>query len=464
MTEQTLNTNEDNSSMNNPKVMNSSPEVVPKAYLASFILITLCFPLWGFANDITNPLVKAFSKVLQMSAAEGTWVQVAFYGGYGAMAIPAALFIKKFSYKAGLMVGLAFYALGAFLFIPAAGAQAFPPFLFAFFVMTCGLSFLETSANPYVLSMGPPETATQRLNLAQAFNPVGSLLGMFVATQFIIQKLNPATDAERRELAADGSQSALDQLSAITANDLTVIRDPYLAIGAVVVFVLLIIAFKKMPITEEKSTSLDIKGTFKRLLANQNYREGVIAQMFYVGAQIMCWTFIIHYGTEVFVSMGLTEQAAEAKSQMFNIYAMVIFCLSRFICTFLLKFINPGKLLMVLAAGGMFFTAATIFLNGLAGMYALVGISACMSLMFPTIYGIALTGTGDDAKLGAAGLIMAIVGGTFLPMAQASIIDMKVVFDSFSATKASFVLPLLCFVVIALYGKRSQQHLPNANK
>jgi FHS family L-fucose permease-like MFS transporter len=442
-----------------PRSQSTSEEIVPKAYLFSFILITLCFPLWGFANDITNPLVKAFSKVLQMSAAEGTWVQVAFYGGYGVMAIPAALFIKKFSYKAGLMMGLAFYALGAFLFIPAADSQAFVPFLFAFFVMTCGLSFLETSANPYVLSMGPASTATQRLNLAQAFNPVGSLLGMFVATQFIIQKLNPATDTERRELLAEGSQAGLDQLAAITANDLDVIRNPYLAIGVVVLIMLAVIAFKKMPKTEEKSEGLDIRGTFKRLLANQNYREGVIAQMFYVGAQIMCWTFIIHYGTEVFVKLGMTEQAAEAKSQMFNIYAMVIFCLSRFICTFLLKYINSGKLLMLLAGGGMIFTLATIFLDGIWGMYALIGISACMSLMFPTIYGIALTGTGDDAKLGAAGLIMAIVGGTFLPMAQASIIDMNVVFDSFSATKASFVLPLLCFVIIAVYGKRSQRQL-----
>jgi FHS family L-fucose permease-like MFS transporter len=460
MTEQILNTNENKSTINEPQAMNYSAEVVPKAYLVSFILITLCFPLWGFANDITNPLVKAFSKVLQMSAAEGTWVQVAFYGGYGVMAIPAALFIKKFSYKAGLMVGLAFYALGAFLFIPAAGAQTFTPFLLAFFVMTCGLSFLETSANPYILSMGPASTATQRLNLAQAFNPVGSLLGMFVATQFIIQKLNPTTDAERRELAADGSQTALDQLAVITANDLEVIRNPYLAIGFVVLVMLAVIAFKKMPRTEEKASSLDIRGTFKRLLANQNYREGVIAQMFYVGAQIMCWTFIIHYGTELFVKLGMTEQDAEAKSQMLNIYAMVIFCLSRFICTFLLKFFNAGKLLMVLAAGGIGFTAATIFFDGVAGIYALVGISACMSLMFPTIYGIALTGTGEDAKLGAAGLIMAIVGGTFLPMAQASIIDMKVVFDGFSATKASFILPLLCFAVIAIYGKRSQKHLP----
>ncbi|WP_198360659.1 L-fucose:H+ symporter permease [Thalassotalea crassostreae] len=459
MTGQTLKVEDDSSMLKDTP--STSPELIPKKYLISFILVTLCFPLWGFANDITNPLVKAFSKVLQMSAAEGTWVQVAFYGGYGVMAIPAAIFIKKFSYKAGLMTGLAFYALGALLFLPAAGAQSFTYFLIAFFVMTCGLSFLETSANPYVLSMGPAATATQRLNLAQAFNPVGSLLGMFVATQFIIQKLNPASDAERRELAADGSQQAIEQLSAITANDLEVIRDPYLAIGVVVLFVLAVIAFKTMPRTGAKSEGVDLTGTFKRLIANQNYREGVIAQMFYVGAQIMCWTFIIHYGTEVFMELGMTEQAAEAKSQTFNIYAMVIFCLSRFICTFLLKYVNPGKLLMLLSAGGMCFTAATIFLDGIMGMYTLVGISACMSLMFPTIYGIALTGTGEDAKLGAAGLIMAIVGGTFLPMAQATIIDMNVVFDSFSATKASFVLPFICFVVIALYGKRSQQHIPS---
>lgn len=262
----------------------NSQEVIPKKYFISFILVTLCFPLWGFANDITNPLVKAFSKILQMSATESTWVQVAFYGGYGAMAIPAALFIKKFSYKAGLVVGLGFYALGAFLFIPAAEAQAFAPFLLAFFVMTCGLSFLETSANPYVLSMGPAATATQRLNLAQAFNPVGSLLGMFVATQFIIQKLNPASDAQRRALAEDGSQRALEQLAAITANDLEIIRNPYLAIGVVVLMMLLVIALKKMPRTEPKAQDMDIVGTFKRLLANQNYREGVIAQMFYVGA------------------------------------------------------------------------------------------------------------------------------------------------------------------------------------
>ena len=428
--------------------LTSSPEVVPKVYLFSFILVTLCFPLWGFANDITNPLVKAFSKVLQMSTTEGTWVQVAFYGGYGAMAIPAALFIKKFSYKAGLLMGLGFYALGALLFIPAADAQAFAPFLLAFFVMTCGLSFLETSANPYVLSMGPAATATQRLNLAQAFNPVGSLLGMFVATQFIIQKLNPASDAERRALADDGSASALEQLSAITANDLEVIRNPYLAIGVVVLIMLVVIAVKKMPRTEEKAESLDIRGTFKRLLANQNYREGVIAQMFYVGAQIMCWTFIIHYGMTV---VGLTSSQA----QNYNIIAMSVFLVSRFICTFLLSYIKPGHLLMLLATCGGGLILGTIFLTGFYGLYCLIGVSACMSLMFPTIYGIALKDMGDDASLASAGLVMAIVGGALMPPLQASLIDDNPLIASIPSVQTSFLMPLICFVVIAIFGYRS---------
>ena len=270
--------------------------VVPREYLVIFILVTLCFPLWGFANDITNPLVKVFSKVLQMSTTQGTLIQVAFYGGYGFMAIPAALFIKKYSYKAGLMLGLACYALGAFIFIPAVNAQAFSVFLLAFFVMTCGLSFLETSANPYILSMGNEQTATQRLNLAQAFNPVGSLLGMFVATQFILQKLHPATDAERLAMAQQASSESLAQLQLITANDLAVIREPYLAIGVIVTLVLLVFAFKRMPdLKGENSSSkdLDLKGTLARLLANRNYREGVIAQMFYVGAQIMFMTILM---------------------------------------------------------------------------------------------------------------------------------------------------------------------------
>jgi FHS family L-fucose permease-like MFS transporter len=245
-----------------------------------------------------------------------------------------------------------------------------------------------------------------------------------------------------------------ETLRQVTAHDLAVIRGPYVGIGLVILAVLVVIALTKMPRTENHGDGLDVGPTLKRLLANRRYVEGVVAQFFYVGAQIMCWTFIIHYGTELFMARGMAEQDAEALSQGYNIVAMVIFCLSRFICTFLLRYISPGRLLMSLAIGGLALSLGTIFLPGLGGLYALVGISACMSLMFPTIYGIALRGLGEDAKFGAAGLIMAILGGSVLPPLQGAITDLGRV-GSLSAVRASFVLPLVCFVVIAAYGFRA---------
>jgi FHS family L-fucose permease-like MFS transporter len=429
------------------------PALVPAGILTPFVLVTSCFALWGFANDITNPMVKAFSKILLMSNFEGSLVQFAFYGGYFAMAFPAALFIKRFSYKAGLLMGLALYAGGALMFIPASLTMVFWPFLVAYFVLTCGLSFLETSANPYVLSMGPEETATRRLNLSQAFNPIGSLVGMFTAQQLILARLDAATRPAREALDPE-------TLRRVTAHDLDVIRAPYVGIGLVILATLVVIALTKMPRTETHGDRLDVGPTLRRLLANRRYVEGVVAQFFYVGAQIMCWTFIIHYGTELFVAQGVEEKVAEARSQGYNIVAMVIFCTSRFICTYLLRYISPGRLLMSLAIGGFALTLGTIFVPGMPGLYCLVGISACMSLMFPTIYGIALRGVGEDAKFGAAGLIMAILGGSVLPPAQGAIIDLGRV-GTFSAVRASFVLPLLCFVVIAIYGFRAyRSHAP----
>jgi FHS family L-fucose permease-like MFS transporter len=421
--------------------------LVPRGILGPFILVTSCFALWGFANDITNPMVKAFSKILLMSNFEGSLVQFAFYGGYFAMAFPAAMFIKRFSYKAGLLMGLALYAGGALLFIPASLTMVFWPFLVAYFILTCGLSFLETSANPYILSMGAEETATRRLNLSQAFNPIGSLVGMFTAQQLILDRLDGATRQAR--VAMDPGT-----LRQVTAHDLDVIRAPYVGIGLVILATLVVIALTKMPRTETHGDHLDMGPTLRRLLANRRYVEGVVAQFFYVGAQIMCWTFIIHYGTEIFVARGVEEKVAEARSQGYNIVAMVIFCTSRFICTYLLRYISPGRLLMSLAVGGFGLTLATIFVPGLPGLYCLVGISACMSLMFPTIYGIALRGVGEDAKFGAAGLIMAILGGSVLPPVQGAIIDLGQV-GGLSAVRASFVLPLVCFVVIAVYGFRA---------
>lgn len=411
------------------------------------ILITLCFALWGFANDITNPMVKSFSKIFQMSVTQGSLVQVAFYGGYFAMAFPAALFIKKYSYKLGILLGLGLYAIGAIMFIPARYIGSYYPFLIAYFILTCGLSFLETSANPYILSMGDSKNATRRLNLAQSFNPIGSLLGMFVAMNYIQAKLNPLSSEERALLSSEEFES-------IKNADLMTLSTPYIAIGIVIIVVFLIILFTKMPKFGDNDKSIDFIPTIKRLSENRQYRCGVFTQFFYVGLQIMCWTFIIQYGTRIFMAEGMTEKAAEMLSQKYNIIAMIFFCTSRFICTFLLRYINPGKLLLMFAVCGMVLTVIVIGALNIYGMYALVGISVCMSLMFPTIYGIALGGVGDDAKYGAAGLIMAILGGSLLPLLQAKIIDMGMIMG-YPAVNVSFVIPLICFVIIAWYGKRT---------
>ena len=414
------------------------------SYLLPFILITMCFALWGFANDITNPMVKAFSKIFRMSVTDGALVQVAFYGGYFAMAFPAAMFIRKYSYKAGVLMGLGLYAIGALSFFPAKLTGDYHPFLLAYFIMTCGLSFLETSCNPYILSMGTEETATRRLNLAQAFNPIGSLMGMYVAMNFIQNKLNPMDTAERAQLGQA-------EFEAIRDSDLSVLIAPYLTVGIVILMMFVVIMVARMPKNADQSHSIDFISTLKRIFSRKRYRYGVIAQFFYVGAQIICWTFIIQYGTILLMAQGMEEIDAEVLSQKYNIIAMVIFCISRFICTFILRYFNPGALLATLSVAATILTTGVIFIDGIYGLYCLVGVSACMSLMFPTIYGIALKGMGDDAKFGAAGLIMAILGGSILPPLQASIIDCKTLFGM-PAVNVSFLIPLLCLIVIISYG------------
>ena len=423
------------------------------SYLIPFILVTFCFALWGFANDITNPMVKAFSKIFRMNVSEGTLVQVAFYGGYFAMAFPAAIFIRKYSYKAGVLMGLALYAIGALLFFPAKGIGVYGCFLVAYFIMTCGLSFLETSCNPYILTMGNEETATRRLNLAQCFNPCGSIIGMFVAMNFIQAKLNPMSSDERALLGDT-------EFEALKNSDLSVLIAPYLFIGLVITVMFLIILFTKMPKNGDQSKEIHFLPTIKRIFSLRYYREGVIAQFFYVGAQIMCWTFIIQYGTRVFMAEGLDEQSAEVLSQRFNIFAMLFFICSRFIATYLMKYVKPAKLLTYFAVLAMVFTLGVILFQNRYGVYCLVAVSGCMSLMFPTIYGIALDGMGDDAKFGAAGLIMAILGGSVLPPLQAAVIDQGTVFGM-PATNVSFIFPLICFLVVGAYGYRMHVAKPN---
>ncbi|MBR2161929.1 MAG: L-fucose:H+ symporter permease [Bacteroidaceae bacterium] len=408
------------------------------AYVWPFILVTCCFALWGFANDITNPMVKSFSRIFRMSVTDGALVQVAFYGGYFAMAFPAAMFIRKHSYKSGLLIGLALYAIGALMFIPAAGTGNYYPFLIAYFILTCGLSFLETSANPFILSLGDKASATRRLNLAQSFNPIGSLAGMWVAMNFIQARMNPLGTSERAVLPDA-------EFEALKAADLAVVVKPYVAIGVVIVALLLLMVFTKMPRAVKTGLQdMRLRATIGRLWRNATYRYGVLAQFFYVGAQITCWTFIIQYGTQVFMAEGMGEQAAEIASQRLNIIAMVLFCASRFVCTWLMKYVKPVRMLALFALMAAMLVMVIILVGGRVGLYSLVGVSAFMSLMFPTIYGLALGGVGDDTEIGSAGLIMAILGGSLLPPLQALLIDS-------GHMGFSFIVPFVCFVVVLIY-------------
>ena len=424
-------------------------KLVEKKYLITFILITSLFALWGFANDITNPMVAAFQTVMELSAFEASWVQCAFYGGYATMALPAAFFIRRYSYKSGILLGLGLYAIGAFLFIPAAAMQNFIFFCLSLYILTFGLAFLETTANPFILSLGSKETSTRRLNLAQAFNPMGSLSGMAVASLIVL----PQLWSDRRNEAGEiifGTLSEAEKAD-IRLHDLAEIRDPYVALGVVVVIMFLIIAFKKMPKTQTSVKQDSAKMTLRRLWNNTIYREGVVAQMFYVAAQIMVWTFIIQYADHLGIN--------KATAQNYNIFAMGMFLCSRFISTFLMKYVNSRRLLAIFGIGAMICTAGAICIVGMPGLYCLVGISAFMSLMFPTIYGIALENVeAQDTSLGAAFLVMAIVGGAIMPPLQGSIIDLGEVMGH-PAVNFSFILPFICFVIITIYGIRAYRKM-----
>ena len=418
------------------------------SFVVPFFLITSCFALWGFANDMTGPIVKAFSKIFRMSATEGALVQVAFYLGYFAMAFPAAIFIQRHTFKSGVIVGLTLFAIGSFMFLPAKMLGFYYPFLLAYFILTCGLSFLETSCNPYIYCMGPEETATQRLNLAQAFNPIGALTGMYIVMELVQKQMSPMSTEQRQDLNSM-------QFNLLKDHDLSALIGPYLGLGVATIILLLLIRITKMPLAGDKASNKEVGTAFEELMEVTNYRNGVIAQFFYVGAQVTCWTFIIQYGTHVFMAEGMEEKAAEILSQKYNILAMGLFTVSRFVCTWFLKYIQPGRLLSILAILAISFTIGVILFPDRNGLYCLVCISACMSLMFPTIYGIALHGVGENVKFAGAGLIMAILGGSFFPPIQALIIDSGVSFLGLSATNLSFIIPLICFCVVAVYGHRS---------
>ncbi|MGM0945355.1 MAG: L-fucose:H+ symporter permease [Bacteroidota bacterium] len=430
--------------------MKTSAPIVPKNLLLPFILITSLFALWGFANDITNPMVAAFKRVLELNNVQASWVQMAFYGGYFTMSLPAALFIKKYSYKKGVLLGLGLYAVGALLFYPAASWESYGFFLGSLYILTFGLAFLETTANPYILSMGPTETATQRLNLAQAFNPMGALAGLFVAKQFILNALQSnTTNSEGEIIYANLDETAK---AIIRTNDLMIIRDPYVLLGLVVLAVMILITLVKMPEKVERGKALDFLPSIKRLFRNRIFVEGVFAQMFYVGAQIMVWTYIYQYAE----ALGIDN----ATAVNYGYTALVLFLIGRWVCTLLLRSLSAAKLLSIFSILAMIFTLGAIFLPGISGLYSLVAISFAMSLMFPTIYGIALEGLGEDSKFGAAFLVMAIVGGAIMPTLQGMILDLggsgytDIQILGVSEVNFSFVLPLFCFLMVWVFAKR----------
>ena len=420
-------------------------KIVPKKLVIPFILITSMFALWGFANSVTDPMVQAFKKVLELSNSQAAWVQMAFYGGYFCMALPAAFFVRKFSYKTGILIGLSLYALGAILFYPAAITEQFWFFCLGLYILTFGLAFLETTANPYILAMGDKSTATQRLNLAQAFNPLGLIIGLLVAQKFVLKKL-------QSDNIADFSTIETAKKIMIRTADLMVIRDPYVILGLVVIAVFILIAVSKMPQAKDDGEMAPLSDTINSLFQNANYRNGVLSQVLYVGAQIMCWTYIYQYAEAIGIS---SENAAN-----YQFICFIVFLIGRAIGTYLLRFINSGKLLFQFAVMAGFCVLGTVFIEGIIGLYALVGISFFMSLMFPTIYGIALEDLDEkESKIGAAGLVMAIVGGALMPKLQGMIIDLGGIgvndtrIMGVTEVNFSFLLPFLSFIFIAYYGR-----------
>lgn len=390
-------------------------KLVEKKNLLPFILVTSLFMLWGIANNMTDTLLSAFKKIMSMSDTQTSLIQFAFYGSYFCFALPAALYIRKHSYKAGVILGLALYACGAILFLPAAKAASYVFYLIAIYIMAGGCSVLETTANPYILSMGSPETATRRLNAAQAFNPLGSITGILLSRFFILRDIS-----------------------------LYSVSGTYAALGFVLVAIMVVMLFAKMPEGKDAGSDMGVGATFRRLARNKKYIFGVVAQFFYVGAQIGAWSFTIRIAMQ---ELGITE----AEGATIYLFIIIGFSASRFIYTWLMKFVSSAKLLLFSGIASTV-CAATVALSAGSGWFLVIAlglISFFMSLMFPTIYGIALGGITEgehpeDAKIGASGLIMAILGGALITPLQA------LVSDSFGIY-ASYFVPAFCFVVVAAY-------------
>ncbi|WP_339715553.1 L-fucose:H+ symporter permease [Cyclobacterium amurskyense] len=407
-------------------------ELISKKNFWPFLLLTCLFMLWGVAHNMTDTLLAAFKRIMSMTDFQTSWIQLAFYGSYFCLALPAAIFIRKYSYKSGILLGLGLFALGSLLFYPAGMMMSYGFFLLALYVLAGGLSILETAANPYILVIGPPETATQRLNLAQSFNPIGSVIGVFLSKIFILSKLNTAEATDRTNMAPE-------ELAAIQADELAGVVSTYVGVALFLIVVWFVIRAVKMPVASEQTEKDGVIGGFRRLFKNKNYVRGVMAQFFYVGAQIGVWSFTIRY---VMTELNVMESAASD----YYLISLVLFAGSRFLFTILMKYFKPSILLAFSSLLAILLSFVVIYGSGMIAVIALVLISVCMSLMFPTIYGLAAEGLGNDTKLGGSGLIMAILGGALITAIQGQVSDIS------GSIRLSYYVPMLCFVVVMYFG------------
>jgi FHS family L-fucose permease-like MFS transporter len=408
------------------------PGLVYPGLTIPFILVVTCFAAWGSAANLTDVLVGVFRHIFSMSNFQSALVQFAYYGAYFSLAIPAALINRRYGYKAGVLTGLGCATIGGLLFIPASLLLTYGFFLIALFVLAAGLSILETSANPFVIAMGPEESATQRLNLAQSFNPVGANIGVLLGAVLILPQITPES--------AKASMTA-EQLGQVQEQDLSLVLKPYTGIATVLLLIWILIALRKISVPEEHSEfGLDAgghSGVLGRLWHNRHYRYGVAAQFLNVGAQVCTWTFTIQYAQDVVgVSTAISGWYLQA--------SLILFLISRFVMTYLLGIFRPTKLLFAMGALGVVLALIAVFSPNMVGLIAVVGISVSLSLMFPTIYGVALRGLGKDTKFGAAGLVMAILGGALLPLVQGRIMDA-------GGAAPAFIIPAICLALVACY-------------
>ena len=400
-----------------------------------FCLLVSCFAAWGLAGNMTDPLVKVFRSVFSMNNFQSSLVQSAYYGAYFCLAIPAAFINSRLGYKGGVLIGLVLAGTGGLLFIPATYAMTYSVFLTALFTLAAGLSILETSANPLVIAMGDETTSTRRLNLAQAFNPIGANLGVLMGAVLILPHLTPET-----------AKSIMNEEEALAAQeaDLGLVLGPYLGIATALVIIWLLIAFRRLPLPPQEATPKGGSGRFGRLWGNKLYRYGVAAQFFNVAAQTCTWTYTIIYAQDV---MGTSPEAAGWWLQG----SLLLFLVARFVMVFVLGIVRPAVLLLIMALFGVGCCLTSILVLNIIGLIAVVCISAALSLMFPTIYGMALKGLGDDAKFGSAGLVMAILGGALIPMVQARVMDV-------AGSAVGFIVPAVCLALVAAYAAYDMLH------